>query len=85
MLRIQMEFMRSQLDAFGEQAKDLRRGLYQSGVRSNEDAVPVRVMHVTLLSNRLKRLQIHRQKMLATGRGALFSCELVCPNAADRL
>ena len=45
----------------------------------------MRVMHVTLLSSRLKRLQIYRQKMLVTGRGALFSCELVCPNAADRL
>ena len=38
--RIQMEFMRSQLEAFGEQAKRPRRGLYQSGIRSNEQARP---------------------------------------------
>ena len=50
MLRIQMEFMRSQLEAFGEQAKGPRRGLYQSGIWSNDEATPVTVMHDPLLS-----------------------------------
>jgi hypothetical protein len=51
MLRIQTEFMRSQLEAFGEQAKDLSEA-YIKAASGQARKRPVRVMHVPLLRTR---------------------------------
>ena len=51
MLRIQMEFMRSQLETFGEQATDLGEA-YIKAVSGQAKATPGTVMHDPLLSTR---------------------------------
>ena len=50
MLRIQMEFMRSQLEAFGEQAKDLGEAYIKAASGQSGETTPVTVMHDPLLS-----------------------------------
>ena len=50
MLRIQMEFMRSQLEAFGEQAKDLGEAYIKAASGQTRKLPPCRVMHDPLLS-----------------------------------
>jgi hypothetical protein len=49
MLRIQMEFMRSQLEAFGEQAKDLSEA-YIKAASGQKEATGVPAMHALFLS-----------------------------------
>ena len=48
-LRIQMEFMRSQLETFGEQAKDLREA-YIKAASGQKEATGVPAMHALFLS-----------------------------------
>jgi hypothetical protein len=43
-LRIQMEFVRSQLEASVEQAKDLGEAYIRSGIWSNDETVPARCL-----------------------------------------
>ena len=50
MLRIQMEFMRSQLEAFGEQAKDLSEAYIKTASGQTARPPQVTVMHEPLLS-----------------------------------
>ena len=50
MLRIQMEFMRSQLEAFGEQAKDLGEAYMKAVSAQMTTKPPSTVMHDPLLS-----------------------------------
>ena len=50
LLRIQMEFMRSQLEAFGEQAKDLSEAYIKAASGQTGEATPVTVMYDPLLS-----------------------------------
>jgi len=52
MFRIQMEFMRAQLEAFGEQANSLGEAYMKTVSGQTREAVPMKVIHASLLSTR---------------------------------